>query len=135
MIKTFDQNTAQQLITSASALTGLFLRHVDLFTIWTQGNQLCIETELKTNGVVTGAANLVLNYAFSSKQSHSAAELVLAKAQETYAIPQALNERRVLLAPEIWIGARWLHVWYDHDAIAAGSTLELTTYVNGLTNE
>lgn len=130
MIQTIWKNPTQQLISTAGGETGLFLQHIDLATIWTPGKNLTLEIEALLNATPTGAANLMLNYAFSSAQYRTAAELLGASSQYVMALPNVASVRRVFLAPLTYVGARWLHIWLDHDAIAANSTIEVTTLLN-----
>lgn len=120
------------VITTITAETGLFLAHVDLDTIYNGGDTAAIEVTVTTNGTAPGSGkNLTLNYAFSSGKTDSVAELTPASAQFACALPNTASVKRVFLAPVLFIGARYLHLWFDHDAIAAGAQLTVNVKVNG----
>lgn len=120
------------LISVVTAETGLFHGVIDLDTIYNGGDKVAIEVEALTNGVAPGAGvNLTLNYAFSSRKDDTVAELSTAAAQQAMVLPNSTNTKRVYLAPVSFIGARYLHIWFDHDALAAGATVTVTSQVNG----
>lgn len=131
MLRLFYKNPTKQLVTTVTAETGIFLQQIDMESVYNLGDLAAPELEILTGSVAPGAGlNLNLNYAFSSVPNRTVAQLTPAAGTLACAIPSTGNTSKTYTAPVVYQGARYLYLWYDHDALPAGATLELTQRVS-----
>lgn len=137
MIKTIWDNVkngVRLLINNDSAETGILIQGIDVGDVYDPGNMVAVELEVLTNGTAPGSTkNLTIYSAFSSSGSKQPAELATAADSLVCVLANAANVRRVYMMPVYYISARYLYVWFDHDALSNGATLDLTLRINRLT--
>ena len=141
MIKTLWTNlrppdgTAPYALTIAAAGgSNLLQQVVDLATVYNRGDLSAIEVEVITNGTAPGATkDLTVKYAFSSYDNRNTTELSTAAASQALTLANAANARRSYSLPVTYMGAQYLHIWFDCVALAAGAGITIELRVNAKT--
>lgn len=124
---------SQLLIVNDNAEMGILHQAVDLGLVQNLGSQACLELEVLTNGTAPGAnTTLTAWMAFCSLENKVPIELSTAALSQVLNLANLPTVRRIYLCPLLFMGARYFHLWFDHTALAAGSTLEITARVNGV---
>lgn len=115
---------------AGGAETGILHQVVDLNQVQAVGDYGAVEMHIKAVGAVPGATTVTVFYAFASADNLTPAELLNAVGSLVMTPTNALNAKTVWMAPLVYQTARYLHIWFDHAAIAAGSTINMRGFVN-----
>ncbi len=119
------------LISNDGSETGILLQVIDLATFQNIGDVASVELEILNNGTPpTNGQTVTMWSAFSSYSTKTAAQLLTAAASLVCQPGSGASTTSTFMAPLYYMGARFLYVWFDHTALAAGATLELTLNVN-----
>jgi hypothetical protein len=126
-------------VTTVTSETGLGLQVIDLAdnNVGVGANRLAtltsLEFEVRTGGTAPGTSRTVTAYyAFASIGTYTAAEMSTAAASQSLALVNSANTTRVYTLPVVYLGARYLYVWFDHSALDASASFTLIGRVNGL---
>lgn len=123
-------------ITSVSSLTNQALQVVDLLGIGgskTRGDAISVELEVLTGATAPGASrNITVYFGFSNLSTYSATEMATSVENLEIDLVNSASTKQVFSLPVVFVGGRYLYVWFDHSARDAGSTLTLTSRIAGL---
>lgn len=110
---------------------GLLHKVIDCGTVFNRGELAGIELEVIANGVAPGSTKtLTVYYAFSSYDNRNVDELATASDSRAITLANTASVRRSYALPIVYQGAKYLHVWFDSSALAAGAALTLELRVN-----
>lgn len=118
------------IISNLPSETGILHQAIDLNQVQMVGDVCGVEVHLTANAVAPGTPNVTLSYAFSSRDNITPTELLPAAAQLTCAVPNLASAMRAFSAAVVYQGSRYLHIWFDHDAIPQGATITVRALVN-----
>ena len=122
------------LTIGAAGGTGLLQQVIDMATVYNRGDKAAIELEVLTGVVAPGTPkNLTIDYAFCSDYNRDSVQLATAQAQKVCALQNTASVRRVYETALVDQTARYLHVWFECDALTAGAVLTLRLRVNAKT--
>lgn len=103
---------------------GLNKKVFDMSEVQNQGDYCTLELMLKTNGTAPGAAkNLSIFMAWCTEADPTAAELLTPAIETPIVLVNSINTRRFYMTTLQYQGARFLHVWFNMDALAVGAAL------------
>lgn len=116
---------------TATVATGAGLRMIDLFGRAPLPEQAAIELRLVTNGTAPGATkNITAHYALSNTPNLTVAQLGDADSEQTWELPNNANVERIYTLPIVYVGQRYLYIWFDHDALTGGAALTVSPKIN-----
>lgn len=139
MIKTFWDSAQDELnnalktpiIIDAVGGSNLQPQVIDLAKVQNRGDLSAIELEVTTVAVAPGASkNLTPKYAFSSVGNRTPTELSTAAASQACELANSLGVLRTYSLPVSYMGAQFLYLWFDCDALTANARLHIRARVN-----
>lgn len=129
-----DGSAPVALTIGATGGSGLLQQVIDLATVYNRGDLAAIELEVKTGVVAPGASkDLTVYYAFCSKDNRTSTQLSTAAASQVCTLANAADTIRVYSLPVDYMGAQFLHVWFDCSSLTAGAVITLELRVNAKT--
>lgn len=116
---------------TAAQQSGGGLRSIDLNFVPVP-NEVGIEIKVTTNGTAPGSGKTITaHYALAGELGLSVAQLSEADSEQVLELPDAATTTRIYTLPVIRAAQRFLYVWFDNDALAAGAALSVEPIING----